>query len=127
MRWAISSTTRPSAKRWPGICRATRVASSECRCSSSDSSGSPAGSGKARLTAHERGEPGHVVVSEGKVTVKRLLISDPRALATQLRGKERSWLRRRKDLLERAAQPWWRLPDEDADNGHIALRIITGL
>jgi hypothetical protein len=55
------------------------------------------------------------------------LISDPRALATQLRGKERSWLRRRKNLLERGAQPWWRLPDEEADNGHIAFRIIAGL
>jgi hypothetical protein len=52
---------------------------------------------------------------------------DPRDLASQLRGKERAWLRRRKELLERTAEPWQRLPDEDANNGHIAFRIITGL
>lgn len=55
------------------------------------------------------------------------LVSDPREAVAELRGKERSWLRRRKELLERTGKPWRRLPDDDADNGHIALRIISGL
>jgi hypothetical protein len=55
------------------------------------------------------------------------LVADPRELVAQLRGKERSWLRRRKELLDRAGKPWRRLPEEDADNGHIAFRIISDL
>jgi hypothetical protein len=55
------------------------------------------------------------------------LVPDPRILSDQLRGKERSWLRRRRELLERTARPWRGLPDENADNGHITFCILTGL
>jgi len=55
------------------------------------------------------------------------LVSDPRALLSVFRGKERSWLRRRHELVDRNAAPWRGLPGEDADNGHIAFRILTGL
>lgn len=55
------------------------------------------------------------------------LVPDPRELAEQLRGKERTWLRRRKELLERTAKSWRALPAEEADNGHIAYRILAGL
>ena len=55
------------------------------------------------------------------------LVADPRELAAELRGKERSWLRRRKELLDRTGKPWRRLAEEDADNGHIAFQIIAGL
>jgi hypothetical protein len=55
------------------------------------------------------------------------LIEDPRQLATQFQGKERGWLRRRKELLEREHPAWRDLPQEEADGGHIAFRIMTGL
>lgn len=53
------------------------------------------------------------------------LVQDPRQLAGELRGKERSWLRRRKELHQRSAAAWRDLPDEEADNGHIAFCIIA--
>ena len=53
------------------------------------------------------------------------LVRDPRQLADELRGKERSWLKRRKELHERNAAAWRDLPDEEADNGHIAYCIIA--
>lgn len=55
------------------------------------------------------------------------LVEDPRALATELRGKERSWLRRRAELLERDHPAWRALTVEDAANGYLALRILAGL
>jgi hypothetical protein len=55
------------------------------------------------------------------------LVPDPRALRDQLRGRERAWLRRRPELLDRAATCWRRLPPEDADDGRLALRILADL
>jgi hypothetical protein len=55
------------------------------------------------------------------------LVEDPRQLANKFQGKERSWLRRRKELLDRNHRAWWDLPDEDADNGQIAFRIMAGV
>jgi hypothetical protein len=55
------------------------------------------------------------------------LVLDPRELATQLRGRERSWLRRRRELLDRSATCWGPLPPDDADNGHLAFRLLAGL
>ena len=55
------------------------------------------------------------------------LAEDPRQLATRFLGKERSWLRRRKELLDRGHSAWRDLPQEEADGGHIAFRIMTGL
>jgi hypothetical protein len=55
------------------------------------------------------------------------LVRDPRALVGQLHGKERAWLRRRRELLDRTAA-WWRLlPPDDAEDGQLAFRIIAGL
>lgn len=54
------------------------------------------------------------------------LVEDPRSLVGQLRGKERSWLRRRKELLERQSTAWGTIPELDADDAHIALRILRG-
>jgi hypothetical protein len=54
------------------------------------------------------------------------LVGDPRALAAELRGKERSWLRRRAELLERGHPAWKTLGDEEAANGYSALRILAG-
>ena len=54
------------------------------------------------------------------------LVEDPRSLVGQLRGKERSWLRRRKELLERQSTACGTIPELDADDAHIALRILRG-
>jgi len=54
------------------------------------------------------------------------LVEDPRQLASQFQGKERTWLRRREELMDRYQRAWRNLPDEDADNGHIAFRIMAG-
>jgi hypothetical protein len=55
------------------------------------------------------------------------LVQDPRALAAELRGKERSWMRRRTELLERGHAAWKTLAEEDAVNGYLALRILAGV
>lgn len=55
------------------------------------------------------------------------LVEDPRQLLSRFRGKEQSWLRRRKELLNRDHWAWRALSDEDGDNGHIAFRILIGL
>ncbi len=55
------------------------------------------------------------------------LVEDPRQLAKGFRGKERSWLRRHRELMDRNHRAWRGLADQDADNGHIAFRIMTGL
>jgi len=55
------------------------------------------------------------------------LVEDPRALAGELRGKERTWLRRRRELHQRNARVWHDLLEDDADNAHISYCIFTGL
>jgi hypothetical protein len=54
------------------------------------------------------------------------LVEDPRKLVGQFQGKERSWLRRRKELSDRNHRVWREQPEEEADNGHIAFRILIG-
>lgn len=54
------------------------------------------------------------------------LVEDPRSLASGLKGKERSWLRRRAELLDPGHPAWRTLADEEAANGRTALRILTG-
>ena len=54
------------------------------------------------------------------------LVEDPRVLATELRGQERQWLKRRSELLERSHPAWRLLSERDADDGFIALRILAG-
>ncbi len=54
------------------------------------------------------------------------LVDDPRELVAQLRGKERTWLRRRTELMDRRCRAWRSLTEGDADDGHIALRILAG-
>jgi hypothetical protein len=63
----------------------------------------------------------------GDVAFLLTLVPDPRALRDQLRGKEQSWLKRRRELLDRRATCWQGLALEDADNGHLAFRILAGL
>lgn len=55
-----------------------------------------------------------------------VLAENPRWLANQFQGRERSWLRRRKELLDRDHRAWRDLPDQDVDNGHSAFRIMAG-
>ena len=52
------------------------------------------------------------------------LVDDPRAMAKELTGRERSWLRRRRDLLDRSASIWLRL-GSSADDAYLALRILA--
>jgi len=54
------------------------------------------------------------------------LVEDPRQLAGQLKGRERSWLRRRGELLDRTCPAWRSIPERDADDAHIALRVLCG-
>jgi len=54
------------------------------------------------------------------------LVEDPRELIGQFQGKERSWLRRRKELSDRNHRVWREQPEEEADNGHIAFKILAG-
>jgi hypothetical protein len=54
------------------------------------------------------------------------LVEDPRRLGQQLQGRERGWLRRRRKLLDRSDKAWRDLPEEMADNGCIAFRILSG-
>jgi hypothetical protein len=63
----------------------------------------------------------------GDVAFLLTLVEDPRALSTRLRGRERSWLRRRRELLDRAAACWRPLPPDDAENGHFAFRLLAGV
>lgn len=53
------------------------------------------------------------------------LVEDPRQLSAELRGRERSWLRRRAELLDRGHPAWKTLASEVAANGYAALRILT--
>lgn len=54
------------------------------------------------------------------------LVNDPRELAAHLRGRERSWLRKRKELQDRAHPAWRSIPEEKANQGYAALAIICG-
>ena len=51
------------------------------------------------------------------------LATDPPALASELRANERSWLRKRAELLDRDDPAWLDLPD--AEDGRLALRILA--
>ena len=53
------------------------------------------------------------------------LVLDPFAMRSELRGGERSWLRRRSELLD-ADAPAWRAVEE-ADDGLAALKILGEL
>jgi hypothetical protein len=50
------------------------------------------------------------------------LVSDPTALARDLRGRQRSWLRRREELLDAGHPAWSRLPN--AEDARITLKIL---
>jgi len=52
------------------------------------------------------------------------LVEDPVAMAQELRGRERSWLRRREELLDADHPAWLRL--RQAEDARIALRILMG-
>ncbi len=53
------------------------------------------------------------------------LVEDPRSLSEQLTTTERTWLRQRKDLLERSARAWRTVAN--AEDGYRALRLLAGL
>lgn len=52
------------------------------------------------------------------------LVNDPTALARDLRGRQRSWLRRREELLDAGHPAWSGLPS--AEDARISLRILMG-
>lgn len=52
------------------------------------------------------------------------LVASPSDMHRELARSERSWLRSRQELLDRNAQPWRLLEQEDADNGFLALQIL---
>jgi hypothetical protein len=53
------------------------------------------------------------------------LADDPPSLASELRGEERSWLRKRTELLDRDHPAWLNLPN--AEDGRLALKILTAV
>ena len=55
------------------------------------------------------------------------LVEDPETLATQLQGRERSWLRRRSEMNDPDAACWLGLSQEQAQQGLAALRVLSGL
>lgn len=55
------------------------------------------------------------------------LVPHPHEVRAELRSTERGWLQRRSELNERGASVWSALPEEDADNGYAALRILADL
>ncbi len=55
------------------------------------------------------------------------LVEEPDALAAELVGRERSWLRRRTEM-DVAASPWWQSLSQDArQRGLSAFRTLAGL
>lgn len=53
------------------------------------------------------------------------LVRDPSALVAQFRGRERTWLRRRRELDDIGAAAWRGLRQDDAQRGLVALRALT--
>ena len=53
------------------------------------------------------------------------LVEDPRTLAENVTSSERKWLRKRVELKSRGHISWRLLDEEDADNGRIALHILS--
>ena len=51
------------------------------------------------------------------------LVEDPVAMATQLEGRERNWLRQRDELLEASHPAWLRV--DNAEDGRLAFRILV--
>lgn len=52
------------------------------------------------------------------------LVADPVATAHDLRGKQRSWLRRREELLDPSHPAW--IGIQNAEDARIALRVLMG-
>ncbi len=55
------------------------------------------------------------------------LVEDPRHLATEFQGKERNWLHRRAELLDRDHPAWRAVPEDAVSDAYIAMRILSGL
>lgn len=53
------------------------------------------------------------------------LVRDPIAMAAELQGQERAWLRQRKELLDSNHRAW--LGVDNAEDGGLALRILVDL
>lgn len=53
------------------------------------------------------------------------LVGDPLAMRGAISSSERSWLRRRKELQDPAAETWRSLAVDDADEGRAVYRILT--
>jgi hypothetical protein len=51
-------------------------------------------------------------------------VEDPDAMAAQLRGKERSWVRGRQEMNDPSAPCWAALDDDARSSGLSALRIL---
>lgn len=56
------------------------------------------------------------------------LVQDPRMMARDLEGRQRSWLRRRRELLDNPDHPAWRAlgSTEAAQTARLALRVLAG-
>lgn len=54
------------------------------------------------------------------------LVLDPSALIAQLQGRERTWLRRRRELDDVGAAAWRGLRQDHAQRGLVALRALAG-
>ncbi len=54
------------------------------------------------------------------------LVRDPDSLVGQLRGGERSWIGRRKEMDDPAAACWLALTPQQAQAGLAALRVLAG-
>ncbi len=55
------------------------------------------------------------------------LVEDPRVLADQLRGDERSWLKRHPEIVDPNAAHWRDLGAEQAENAQLAFRLLAAL
>jgi len=53
-------------------------------------------------------------------------VRDPDSLVGQLRGGERSWIGRRKEMDDPAAACWLALTPQQAQAGLAALRVLAG-
>lgn len=54
------------------------------------------------------------------------LVQDPESLAADLRGRERSWLRRHSEMDDARATSWRGLREDEVQSGLVALRALTG-
>ncbi len=55
------------------------------------------------------------------------LVPDPRALIPEFAGRERSWLKRRKELQDREHPAWHGLGEAHIDDAYLTFKILSGI